>query len=90
MVFNYMETIVEDAIDEICKSDDNYCEICKSKECISDVKAISLNNLKPFYVTSKKGEVYGEYFKKNIKNKSLVLVEVIKAFEIVKLTGHSK
>jgi len=53
-VKNYMEEAVLHIIDSIL---DNV-KACTCNNCVSDVMAITLNNLPPKYVVTKKGELY--------------------------------
>ena len=48
MLKNYMEDVVEHFLLDVLNEYDN---ICKCEQCINDIKAIALNNLKPlFYI----------------------------------------
>lgn len=53
-VQNYMEDAVEVLLPNIL---DEYSQLCTCKRCISDIKAIALNNLPPKYVTTEKGSI---------------------------------
>jgi competence protein ComFB len=50
-----MEVIIEELMPNILEK---YEEICKCEICIDDIRAIALNNLKPRYVTTKRGCLY--------------------------------
>ena len=54
-VKNYMEDVVDHLLPEVLKE---LPEICHCQQCISDIKALALNNLKPKYVATPVGEVY--------------------------------
>nr|WP_312577420.1 late competence development ComFB family protein [Sedimentibacter sp.] len=83
MVINYVELCVRRFLDNVLKTDPNYSHICKCEQCIDDILAKSLNNIKPFYITSKTGEVYAEYSSLEIQNNTEVIKEVISAIEYV-------
>ncbi len=83
MVVNYMEEIVRDYVDHTLKSDPTYENICKCDQCIDDIMAKTLNNIKPYYITTKKGEIYAEYSSLATQNHAEVISEVIKAIEFV-------
>lgn len=83
MVINYVELCVKRFLDNTLKTDPNYAHICKCEQCIDDILAKSLNNIKPFYITSKTGEVYAEYNSLEIQNNTEVIKEVISAIEYV-------
>lgn len=54
-VKNYMEDVVDRMLPKVLES---YNEACKCQRCISDIKAIALNQLPPKYVATEAGEVY--------------------------------
>lgn len=83
MVINYAEICVKKFLDNILKTDPNYSNICKCEHCIDDIMAKALNNIKPFYITSKTGEVYAEYSSLELQNNAEVIKEVIKAIDYV-------
>ncbi|MFA9423915.1 MAG: late competence development ComFB family protein [Sedimentibacter sp.] len=83
MVINYMEEIVKNYLDSILDTDPSYSNICRCSHCIDDIMAKSLNNLKPYYITTKKGEVFAEYSVLETQHKTEVITEVIKAIEFV-------
>ncbi len=77
MVQNYMETLVDNVLtDEFASHPEKYQAICKCSRCISIIKSAALNNLKPFYVTSLTGEVFGEFQYKAKQHMTDVLVAV--------------
>ena len=55
MVKNFMENVVDDMMEEVL---DTYSDICKCAKCRDDIKAISLNGLRPTYVSTSRGEIY--------------------------------
>lgn len=88
MVINYAELCVKKFLDNILKNDKNYLNICKCEQCIDDIMAKALNNIKPFYITSKAGEVYAEYSSLELQNNAEVIKEVINAIEFVSKNKH--
>lgn len=78
-----MEGIVKSLLNNILKTDPNYADICKCELCIDDILAKTLNNLKPCYITTKKGEVYAEYSSLDPQHHAETIAEIIKAIEFV-------
>lgn len=83
MILNYMEEIVKNYLKNILKTDTAYANVCKCEQCIDDIMAKALNNLKPCYITTKKGEVYAEYSSLETQHQAEVIAEVIRAIEYV-------
>lgn len=83
MIVNYMEEIVRDYLMNILKTDPIYADICKCEHCIDDIMAKALNNLKPYYITTKKGEVFAEYSSLETQQHAEVILEVVKAIEFI-------
>lgn len=83
MVINYVELYVKKFLDNILATDPNYANICKCEHCIDDIMAKALNNIKPFYITSKTGEVYAEYSSLEMQNNAEVIKEVVQAIDYV-------
>lgn len=54
-VHNYMENEVDVLLKELLK---NYSDVCQCEHCLADIKALALNELKPHYVVTHKGELY--------------------------------
>lgn len=82
MVKNYMEILVDEILKDSIKKNKSFVK-CGCEECIDNIKAIALNNIKPFYVTCKVGEVYGTYNNKIVQNRADIAVEISKAADIV-------
>ena len=83
LIKNYMEELVDQILNKLLEENADYAHICRCEYCIDDIKAKALNNIKPFYVTGKIGEVYGEYFKLENQNNTNLIMEVVKAIECV-------
>ncbi len=75
-VYNYMEYIVQDALEDILK---NKGDICKCQKCRLDMQALALNKLPPKYVVSEKGRVFTKLQEVEIQFRADVLREVTKA-----------
>ncbi len=89
MILNYMEEIVNRYLKRILASPD-YASICKCNCCEDDIMAMALNNLKPFYITTKRGEVFAEYFSYETQHQAEIIKEVIEAIEFVSLHPNHK
>lgn len=88
MVVNYMEEIVRNYLNSVLKTDPSYGNICRCEQCIDDILAKALNNIKPYYITTKKGEIFAEYSSLETQHQAEVITEVIKAIEFV--SNHPK
>lgn len=80
MLKNYMEDVVEYLLADVLNE---YDAICKCQKCIDDIKAVALNNLKPLYFTSQKGEVYNKLNRMEMQFEADALRELTKAVELV-------
>lgn len=85
MVKNYTEVIVDEVMADLIRSEKDGFFSCQCEDCLDCVRAIALNKLKPFYITCKVGEVFGKYKNMDYQQKSDVVVEVVRAKEIVAL-----
>lgn len=76
---------MEDAIDHLLPSVlKDYDNICKCEKCIEDIKAMTLNKIKPMYTVTDKGSMYvklGEELE--IQFKTDIVMQLIKSIEIV-------
>lgn len=88
MVINYNEISVKKFLDNILTTDPNYKDVCSCQMCIDDIMAKALNNLKPFYITSKTGEVFAEYNSLEVQSNTEVIKEVINAIEFISKNKH--
>ncbi|MBW6409402.1 late competence development ComFB family protein [Clostridium weizhouense] len=79
-VINYMEIWVKDHMEQQLKQSD----ICKCEKCKRDIYALALNNLKPYYVVTNKGEVMAKLNTMYQQFETDITIEVEKAIEIVK------
>lgn len=80
VMINIIEDLVRTHVKEALKETD----ICRCQKCELDVCAITLNNLKPKYVTTKKGALLAgiPYMKREYKFD--LNIEISKALKIVK------
>lgn len=80
MIKNYMEQIVDETLPTVI---DKYTDMCKCEKCIDDIKAITLNNLKPLYIVTEEGAIYSKLKELEQQFKTDIISELIKAIELV-------
>lgn len=80
-LYNIMENEVVEEVKIMTAKDDN---ICKCEQCRYNISAIALNNLKPRYITTNKGELFARAEHASFTEKTELKVEVARAIEIVK------
>ena len=80
MIKNLMESMVDDALLEI---EQRYGKVYDCEKCHDDIRAKALNNLKPLYVTSKKGEAYAKLHEFEAQFLIDIVNELTKAIELV-------
>ncbi len=78
-VYNVMETLVKERMDDVLKGTNG----CKCQQCYDDIMAFTLNNLKPKYVASTKGEVYARVDELANAYHVEIVKEIVKASQIV-------
>mgnify|MGYP001199825879 CR=1 FL=1 len=78
---NLMEEEVKRVVERLLKNRDDIC-ICD--RCKLDIIAITLNNIKPKYVVTEKGEVFARIDMLNYQYDADIAMEVMKAIKIVK------
>ncbi len=84
---NYMEDVVDHILPDVLKK---YPELCNCKQCISDIKALALNNLPPKYVATPMGEVYTKINELSIQFEADAIRAIIDAIDKVnKSPRHS-
>jgi len=71
---NYMEQVVEKAMAEYLR---NEKEICTCPQCVADMAAMALNQLKPHYATTVRGAAFLESEQKNLE----FVVKVVSAIK---------
>ncbi|WP_446898639.1 late competence development ComFB family protein [Clostridium sp. LBM24168] len=80
MIKNYMEDIVDRLLPKVLE---NYDNICKCPRCIDDIKAITLNNLSPKYISTEKGLLYTKLNELSDKFNTNIVKEIALAIDIV-------
>lgn len=75
-----MEVMIDNLLPSILKKYDN---ICKCEKCIDDIKAMSLNKLKPLYIATEKGYIYTKMNEIELQFTTDIVRELTKAVEIV-------
>lgn len=87
---NYMEDVVDIVLPKILQTD-KYLNQCTCQQCINDIKAIALNNIKPRYVSTEKGSVFSKANMFSIQSETDVTQVLIEAIKIVnKLPRHKE
>lgn len=61
----------------------NYSDCCKCEKCYTDMLAIVLNNIKPQYVNTHKGELFKRISATTIQNSIDMDIAITKAIELV-------
>lgn len=84
-VTNIMETLIEDQFPVVMQK---FPGVCMCKFCLSDIKALALNHLKPRYVASDRGSLYTRLDVSDMMTKVEVLRAMTEAAEIV--TQHPR
>ena len=77
---NYTRVAVEEALDTILARQG----ACECDTCRLDIMAIALNNLKPHYVVTEKGELFARVGKMDFQSSIDVTTEISAAIETVK------
>lgn len=80
MIKNYMELVVDHTLPSVLEE---YKDVCQCPRCIEDIKALTLNNLKPLYVVTEKGEVYVKINELMTQFQADVIQEIVPAIEMV-------
>jgi competence protein ComFB len=63
-------------------------DICTCDKCKMDIAAITLNNLKPKYVVTEKGKLYGKIDTIDYQFDADLIREIVKAIKIVGDNPH--
>lgn len=84
-----MEDLVHFHLAQLLADEDGtYKGICKCDDCIADMEVYALNRLKTYYVTTKVGEVYGEYQNKEQQELADITKMLTLAIEEVRTKAH--
>ncbi|AGX43589.1 late competence development ComFB family protein [Clostridium saccharobutylicum] len=79
-VINYMEVLVEEHMEILLKESNS----CTCDRCKSDIFALALNNLKPYYVVTQRGRVMTKLQMTEQQFDTDITIEVTRAIEQVK------
>jgi competence protein ComFB len=79
-VINIVEKLVWDNIDTVIKSKEG---MCGCDQCRADVAASALNNLKPKYVATEKGEVMAKAMSLGLQSHIAIITALAEAVELV-------
>lgn len=77
---NYMEDLFDFLAPPIIST---YEDMCKCQKCLDDIKALTLNNLKPLYIVSPKGESYAKLNELELQFKINIMKAIVTSIEIV-------
>ena len=80
-VHNYMENVVEDAVEKMLERPDAGSFTDKD---LADIKALTLNNLPPRYIVTPKGEVFSKLNELSIQFQADVTRSLYQAVQTVK------
>ena len=75
-----MEIAIDDILPNMLRK---YKDMCTCQRCIEDIKAIALNNLKPIYISTDKGNVYVKIHELEAQFMTDITKELTKAIEVV-------
>lgn len=77
---NCMEQFVIERINDIMLKDN---KICKCEQCKTDIALLALNSLKPYYVSTEKGDTYTRLSLYEKNSEIDMLCAVAKAIAVV-------
>jgi competence protein ComFB len=78
---NYSEEAVDNLLDKVLSQ---YEDVCKCEKCKLDIKAYSLNLIKPKYLVSDQGEIYTRVINEIDKQEVINIVEyIMKGIDVV-------
>jgi len=80
MLKNFMEELVDTYLPTLIV---NFDDVCKCERCTLDIKAIALNNLKPLYLVSEKGELYSKNSQLGVQYRVDVINQLAQAIQLV-------
>ena len=79
-LINYMETSVDHFLPNLLLA---FPHICQCELCLLDIKAVALNNLKPHYIVTEKGELYTKVDEMRVQFETDILKALIDAIAVV-------
>jgi competence protein ComFB len=80
VIVNVYEEIVRDAVVKMM----GYMEMCSCDKCVSDACALVLNEIKPMYVTTKKGGLLSKVGESAVSRQVDLTVHVVSALQLVR------
>lgn len=81
VVFNAMEDIVSQKLEEMLNSMD---DCCKCEKCVTDMLAISLNRIQPKYVSTSAGTVLSKVDTLDVQTMVDMVTKIESAITLVK------
>ncbi|MGE5397334.1 MAG: late competence development ComFB family protein [Chitinophagales bacterium] len=84
-VKNVMESLVLNTLEEVMRAAETtcFCEKCKA-----DIAAYALNNLKPKYATTEKGEIISRTMNLGFQTRMDVIAAITEAIKVVGKNPH--
>lgn len=80
MIKNYMEILVERKLVDLLE---DFPDNCKCERCINDIKAKTLNQLRPLYFVEEKGDVYTRLNNLQVQFETDIVTELIKSINLI-------
>ncbi|QEK11745.1 competence protein ComFB [Crassaminicella thermophila] len=77
---NYMEDIVDHLLPSVLEK---HTGICVCDKCIEDIKALTLNQLKPMYVVTDQGKAYAKINELSRQFQINVIQKIVESIRIV-------
>lgn len=77
---NYMEVAVDHILPNLLRA---FPEICICEQCLLDIKAIALNNLKPHYTVTDAGETWSKIDEMRIQFEADIMKALIDSITMV-------
>ena len=88
MLFNYSEIIVTDCLKDLMdKNPEQYQDLIMDKETYSKVVILTLNNVKPYYITKQTSKVYGEFDSKVAQKRADIFSTLTKSINEIRSTN---
>lgn len=87
-LINYMEVAVCHYLPNLMKA---FPDACSCEHCILDIKALALNQLKPHYIVTGKGQLYSQLTEMSTQFETDVLQALVDAIiKVSKTPRHKK
>lgn len=87
VLINYIEHLVEEQLGEYLNKRE---DLCKCEKCQLDMKAYTLNKLKPQYIVTDKGYVYQKIEEMRLQYNIDILKTIVEAANVVKKNPRHK